>query len=108
MWMEFVRGRSLADLVEEHGAFGAPEASLIGLDLCRALAAVHEAGLLHRDVKAQNVMRETGGRLLLMDFGAADDLRLSIDGIGASGRGDTIAAVSYGMTGAAVSVWTRQ
>jgi acetyl-CoA acetyltransferase len=49
-----------------------------------------------------------GGSLAVGDAGAADDLRLSIDGIGASGRGDTIAAVSYGMTGAAVSVWTRQ
>ena len=41
----------------------------IGQDLCRALAAVHGAGLVHRDVKAQNVIREEGGRLVLMDFG---------------------------------------
>ena len=40
------------------------------VDLCRALAAVHGAGLLHGDVKAQNVMREAGGRIVLMDFGA--------------------------------------
>ena len=45
---------------------------VFGLDLCRALAAVHQAGFLHRDVKAQNVMREAGGRIVLMDFGAAD------------------------------------
>jgi serine/threonine-protein kinase len=38
--------------------------------VCRALAAVHAAGLLHRDIKAQNVMREDGGRVVLMDFGA--------------------------------------
>ena len=55
-------------------SFGAREAALIGLDLCAALAAVHGAGLLHRDVKAQNVMRESGGRLVLMDFGTGEEL----------------------------------
>ena len=46
------------------------EAVLIGEDVCRALAAVHRAGYLHRDVKAKNVMREqAGGRIVLMDFG---------------------------------------
>ena len=43
---------------------------MIGQELCQALAAVHAAGLVHRDVKAQNVMRENGGRVVLMDFGA--------------------------------------
>ena len=37
------------------------EATLIGIDVCRALAAVHAAGLVHRDVKAQNVMRPEAG-----------------------------------------------
>jgi serine/threonine-protein kinase len=75
LWMEFVRGRSLADLLDEHGTLGAREAALIGLDLCRALAAVHGAGLVHRDIKARNVMREEGGRILLMDFGAGRDTK---------------------------------
>ena len=52
---------------------GAREAAILGVDLCRALAAVHGAGLVHRDVKAGNVMREEGGRILLMDFGAVSD-----------------------------------
>lgn len=69
IWMEFVEGRTLASLVRADGAIGAPEATLIGIELCRALTAVHEAGLIHRDIKAQNVMRETGGRVVLMDFG---------------------------------------
>ena len=42
----------------------------VGLDLCSALQVVHDAGLLHRDIKAQNVMRDASGRILLMDFGA--------------------------------------
>jgi serine/threonine-protein kinase len=70
LWMELVRGRTLSDLVAEQGRMGAQEASAIGRDLCRALAAVHQAGLIHGDVKAANVMREEGGRILLMDFGA--------------------------------------
>jgi serine/threonine protein kinase/tetratricopeptide (TPR) repeat protein len=72
IWMEFVTGRTLKDMLLEHGPFGADEAVLIGRDLCRALAAVHQRGFLHRDVKAQNVMREAGGRTVLMDFGAGD------------------------------------
>ena len=68
--MELIRGRTLEDELKTRGAFSAEEARLIGLDLCRALAAVHEAGLVHRDVKTQNVMREQGGRIVLMDFGA--------------------------------------
>lgn len=70
LWMEYIRGRSLEQLLRSTGSFGAREAALIGQELCRALAAVHKAGLVHRDVKAQNVMREEGGRLVLMDFGA--------------------------------------
>jgi serine/threonine protein kinase/tetratricopeptide (TPR) repeat protein len=74
LWMELVRGTSLDEIVRRHGPFGAREAALVGLDVCSALAAVHGAGLLHRDVKAQNVMREAGGRIVLMDFGTGEEL----------------------------------
>ena len=75
LWTEFVRGESL-DAVgrSAHGPLGAREAALVGLDVCRALAAVHGAGLVHRDVKAQNVMREAGGRIVLMDFGTGAEI----------------------------------
>jgi tetratricopeptide (TPR) repeat protein len=68
-WTDFVRGRTLSFLVLAQGPFGYREAALIGLDVAKALSAVHRAGLLHRDIKAENVMREEGGRILLMDFG---------------------------------------
>jgi serine/threonine protein kinase len=74
--MEFIRGRSLAQLLREQGPFGPREAALIGIDLCRALGAVHNAGVVHRDIKAENVMREEGGRILLADFGAGIDLNV--------------------------------
>jgi hypothetical protein len=70
LWMEFVHGRTIKTLIQEQGVFGGHEAALVGAAVGRALAAVHRAGLLHQDVKAQNVMREDGGRLVLMDFGA--------------------------------------
>ncbi len=69
IWGEFLRGRTLADIVERDGPLGAQEASICTDAICRALSAVHRAGLLHRDVKAQNVMREAGGRIVLMDLG---------------------------------------
>lgn len=71
LWMEFVDGASLGDIVRQRGPFSADEAVLIGATLCRAVAAVHRAGLLHRDIKADNVVRERGGRLVLMDFGTS-------------------------------------
>jgi Tol biopolymer transport system component len=77
LWMEFVRGRTIEAVLRDHGTFGAEEAALIGLDLCRALSAVHRAGLIHRDIKAQNVVREAGGRIVLMDFGTG---REELDG----------------------------
>lgn len=72
VWMKLVEGATLKDLLRERGPFGAEEAARIGRALCGALSAVHHAGLVHRDIKAQNVLRETGGRIVLMDFGAGD------------------------------------
>ena len=69
-WTDFVHGKTLSFLVLAQGPFGYREAALIGLDVAKALSAVHRAGLLHRDIKAENVMREEGGRILLMDFRA--------------------------------------
>jgi serine/threonine-protein kinase len=70
MWMELVRGVNLEELLRSRGPMSACEAALVGIDVCRALAAVHAAGVVHRDVKASNVMREVGGRIVLADFGA--------------------------------------
>ena len=68
-WTDFIRGKTLSSILGEHGPFGFREAAMIGLDLTRALSAVHRLGLLHCDIKPENVMREEGGRILLMDFG---------------------------------------
>ncbi len=68
-WSDFVEGQTLSDLVATQGPLGPHEAGLVGIDVCRAAGAVHAAGFIHRDIKAGNVMREKGGRILLMDFG---------------------------------------
>jgi tetratricopeptide (TPR) repeat protein/tRNA A-37 threonylcarbamoyl transferase component Bud32 len=74
IWMELVDGRTLEQDLQQKGPFSADELVGVGTALCRALGAVHAAGLLHRDVKAQNVMRDRDGRVLLTDFGTGRDL----------------------------------
>ncbi len=68
-WSDFVNGKTLSAIIHADGPFSAKEAALICIDLCKAVGAVHAAGLLHRDIKAGNAMRESGGRILLLDFG---------------------------------------
>jgi Tol biopolymer transport system component len=75
LWTDLLAGKTLHQLVEANGSLGAHEAAGVGVDLCRALAAIHGAGLVHGDVKPSNVMREVGGRIVLMDFGAAREQR---------------------------------
>ena len=72
--MEFVRGHTLEQILDQRKVVSAAEAVDIGLELCRAVSAVHGAGLLHRDIKAHNVMRAEDGRIVLMDFGTGREL----------------------------------
>ena len=69
IWTEYIRGETLAEEIARRGPLPATEAARIGVDVCRALSAVHAAGLLHRDVKAQNILRDSTGRIVLGDFG---------------------------------------
>ncbi|WP_306332691.1 serine/threonine-protein kinase [Streptomyces sp. KL118A] len=68
--MELVQGRSLGAALQE-GTLGAREAARIGLDVLNALDAAHQAGILHRDVKPDNVMLGRHDRVVLTDFGIA-------------------------------------
>jgi serine/threonine protein kinase len=81
IWMEFIHGDTLAAMVEQRGPMSAREVAGIGIDLCRALSALHGVSLLHRDIKAHNVIREVGGRIVLMDFSGVRAL-VSPDGPG--------------------------
>jgi serine/threonine-protein kinase len=74
VWMEYVDGRTLEAELADRGPFAAAEIGDIAVELCRALSAVHAAGLVHRDVKATNVMRDGAGRVVLGDFGTGHEL----------------------------------
>jgi eukaryotic-like serine/threonine-protein kinase len=69
--MEYVEGESLAEELERRGALPSAEVAAIGSQLCAALEAAHAAGLVHRDVKPQNVLRARDGTVKLADFGIA-------------------------------------
>ncbi len=85
LWTELVRGRTLEHELRVRGAMSADEAAIVGLELCRALAAVHASGLAHGDLKASNVMREDGGRIVLMDFGSVHELDSGMPGAARTG-----------------------
>jgi TolB-like protein/Tfp pilus assembly protein PilF len=74
LWMELVKGRTLEECLRAGRTFTGAEATRLGVELCQAVSAVHAAGLLHRDIKAQNIMLDDSGRLVLMDFGTGGEL----------------------------------
>jgi serine/threonine-protein kinase len=68
---ELVEGRTLKDLLEEEGRLPVRPALEIALQVARGLAFAHEHGLVHRDVKPQNVILNGDGRAKVTDFGIA-------------------------------------
>ncbi|MDH6553118.1 serine/threonine-protein kinase [Streptomyces sp. SAI-041] len=69
--MELVEGPSLDQVLRKQGTLDPREAAGIGAKVMDALAAAHEAGVLHRDVKPGNILLDRSGRVLLTDFGIA-------------------------------------
>ena len=74
--MDFVEGQDLRALLLERGKFSAEQAARIMLQICRALEAAHSEGVIHRDLKPQNVMLDSNGRVYVMDFGIARSAHL--------------------------------
>ena len=72
--MEYIEGRELAALLEEKGKLAPEEAASIMLQVCHGLAAAHAEGVIHRDLKPQNIMLDTQGRAAVMDFGIANSV----------------------------------
>jgi serine/threonine-protein kinase len=69
--MEYVPGTTLRDILDRRGAVALGPGLQIAKQLCRGLAAVHEAGIVHRDIKPPNIMVLPSGVVKLMDFGIA-------------------------------------
>ena len=69
--MEFVRGEELSSLIKRIGRVPQDKAIEIARQLCAGLAAVHDRGVLHRDLKPQNIMLDEQGEVRITDFGIA-------------------------------------
>jgi eukaryotic-like serine/threonine-protein kinase len=83
--MPLVAGRSLQERVDRDGPMGVKEVLRIGIQTAQGLAAAHDSGLVHRDVKPSNILLENGvERVKLTDFGlarAVDDASLTQSGV---------------------------
>ncbi len=69
--MEYVAGKSLEEIVEDHGRLGWRETLEIALQVCPALKHVHDHGIIHRDLKLSNILVRDDGIVKLTDFGIA-------------------------------------
>ena len=77
--MEFLEGVTLANKLRESGPLPWSEAQRISVDICNGLQTIHEAGIIHRDLKSQNIMlasRNEATCAVLMDFGLARELSI--------------------------------
>ena len=72
--MEWVDGITVKELLEQRGGLPLVEAFQIADEIVAGLTAIHQAGIIHRDVKPANLMRTPEGRIKLMDFGIAKEL----------------------------------
>lgn len=80
---EFIDGQTLKELISERPLAQPESGAMIMVDVCRALAHAHGLGVLHRDVKPENIMIRRDGVIKLMDFGIAQMLdmqRLTVTG----------------------------
>jgi serine/threonine protein kinase len=66
--MEYIEGKDLRALIREKKKFAPEETVNVIQQVCQALDAAHSVGVIHRDLKPQNIMQDGSGRILVMDF----------------------------------------
>lgn len=69
--MEYIEGRTLKDLIQEHGQIQPLRAVVICQQICDALQHAHDNGVIHRDIKPHNILMTRNGRVKVTDFGIA-------------------------------------
>lgn len=69
--MEFLKGTDLKTAIQERGAINQRKAAEIGSQVAQALQVAHDGGIIHRDIKPQNIMIQPDGNIKVMDFGIA-------------------------------------
>jgi tetratricopeptide (TPR) repeat protein/TolB-like protein len=89
--MEFIEGVDLRHLLLEHGKLPPAEAVEVIRQVCLALDAAHSVGVIHRDLKPQNIMQDKQGRILVMDFGLAR----SVESEGMTQTGALVGTMEY-------------
>ena len=82
--MEYIEGRTLSDILNQRGALPVDEALYVLRQILHALGEAHRSGVVHRDLKPQNIMVDPNGRATMMDFGisfSADAVHLTQTGM---------------------------
>jgi serine/threonine protein kinase len=89
--MEYVEGEDLRTVIHQRMKLPPTEAVALIEQVCRALEAAHSVGVIHRDLKPQNIMLDKSGRILVMDFGLARTL----EGDGMTQTGALVGTMEY-------------
>jgi serine/threonine protein kinase len=89
--MEYVEGETLGDLLQRRGRLDPAEAVALALQACSGLETAHQAGLVHRDIKPQNLLIAPEGTLKIADFGIAR----SLDGTQLTQAGTVLGTAGY-------------
>ena len=91
--MEYIDGVDLRQMLQERGPLPPEEGFEVALQVAKGLAAIHDVGIIHRDLKTPNIMRDRRGVIRLMDFGIAKEW--STDGTPATATGHIVGTPEY-------------